>query len=182
MLINIFTNLIALAQKHPQGACASSQISAQECVPHIYNFATIQWLHNSLLLYFVCAYLQIFNVDATYKVELEFTLSEAQVEEKLDAIITCVFVIFLFLCLILLQEYLNLQNKYFSPSFVLFPNMFVFLPVSTLSEHLQLPPMLLLRWFQSSLKLLQRRGKFLLISSTNISRKKDRSDHELLAV
>lgn len=33
-------------------------------------------------------------MDATYKVELEFTLSEAEVEEKLDVIKKCVFVIF----------------------------------------------------------------------------------------
>lgn len=42
MLMNTFTNLIALAQKHPQGACASSQITAPTHLQFCYNSVATQ--------------------------------------------------------------------------------------------------------------------------------------------
>lgn len=73
------------------------------------NHTEVRIRATTVFLVFVCSCLQIFTVDASFKVELEFTLSVTQVEQTMDAIRRCLW------C-----EQKSLQAKCFSHNFVLF--------------------------------------------------------------
>lgn len=108
------------------------------------------------LIHFVLFYFQLLTVDGSYKVDLEFTNSEAEVERERDEIVRCIHKLFssfylfkLYICRVFVCE-------------------LVFSLIADLSVRLQRPPVLLFKLLQSGKSLLQNRGKFCVSSPLNI--------------